>query len=198
MCSTPRPGGRPPPGGLPGDLRGRDLLLRPPPAGVLPRGRDLVHPRRPGRPLPRPAAAQPVRVLHLPRQLTGSAKRETQGTRMRLCPIPGVYEPCPGSKPTRLRRAPPELPVTAATGYLTTILPGLKLPPGSMAENNPSIMCTPGAEMSCSSHGACSVPTAWWCDNVPSESTNACCTADFTLSYWASGSTPSCRKANVK
>src|SRR3712207_2078099 len=72
-------------------------------------------------------------------------------------------------------------------GYLATILPGLKLRPGSIAANRPSIMCTPGAEMSCSSQAACSVPTAWWCDRVPSESTNACWTADFTRSYWANG-----------
>ena len=47
-----------------------------------------------------------------------------------------------------------------SSGYFGMILPGLRFRPGSMAVNNPSIMCTPGAEMSCSSHAACSVPTA--------------------------------------
>ena len=46
-------------------------------------------------------------------------------------------------------------------GYFAMILPGLKLLLGSIALNSPSIMCTPGAEMSCSNHAACSVPTAW-------------------------------------
>ncbi len=90
---------------------------------------------------------------------------------MRLCPIPGVYVPCPRSQTYRFGGAHAGNADASAAGgapsrrcrvepYWTTILPGLKLLPGSIAANSPSIMCTPGAEMSCSSHGACSVPTA--------------------------------------
>jgi hypothetical protein len=52
------------------------------------------------------------------------------------------------------------LSLSKGDNYFATILPGLKFRPGSIAVNSPSIMCTPGAEMSCSSHAACSVPTA--------------------------------------
>ena len=55
-------------------------------------------------------------------------------------------------RPGRARGRPP----WTLASYLATILPGLKLRPGSIAANSPSIMCTPGAEMSCSSQGACS------------------------------------------
>jgi hypothetical protein len=44
--------------------------------------------------------------------------------------------------------------------YFGMILPGVEIPTGSMAVNSPSIVWTPGAEMSCSSQAACSVPTA--------------------------------------
>ena len=75
-----------------------------------------------------------------------------------------------------------------------TILPGLRLPPGSTPSNRPRSIATPGAEMSCSSHAACSVPTAWWCDSVPPESTNACWIADLTTSYSSSGVAPARRR----
>jgi hypothetical protein len=39
------------------------------------------------------------------------------------------------------------------TGYFAMILPGLKF--RVIAVNRPSIMSTPGAEMSCSSQAAC-------------------------------------------
>ena len=69
-----------------------------------------------------------------------------------------------------------------------TIFPGLRFAPGSVPSNRALIIPTPGAEMSCSSHSACSVPTAWWCDSVPPLSTNACYIADFTTPYSSSPS----------
>src|SRR5690606_19399849 len=78
-----------------------------------------------------------------------------------------------------------------------TTLPGLKLSPGSTAENSPRMTATPSAEMSCSSHGECSTPTPWWCEIVPPLSTKACWMADFTTSYSASMSSPP-TKAKVK
>lgn len=42
-----------------------------------------------------------------------------------------------------------------------TIFPGFRCLPGSVPVNSALSITTPGAEMSCSSHCACSVPTAW-------------------------------------
>ena len=49
---------------------------------------------------------------------------------------------------------------TPATACGHTIFPGLRFAPGSVPSNSARNMPTPGAEMSCSSHAACSVPTA--------------------------------------
>jgi hypothetical protein len=46
-------------------------------------------------------------------------------------------------------------------GHAYAILPGFMFPPGSIPSNSDRIIATPGAEMSCSSQRACSVPTAW-------------------------------------
>jgi hypothetical protein len=53
--------------------------------------------------------------------------------------------------------------------------------------------------MSGSSQGACSVPTAWWCESVAPESMNDCWIASLTAPYSSSGSrVPEGFSANVK
>ena len=60
-------------------------------------------------------------------------------------------------------------------------------------------IATPVGEMSCSSHDACSVPTAWWWESVAPESTKVCWIADLTVSYYSSGSrSPDGLKPKVK
>src|SRR5829696_3695815 len=89
-------------------------------------------------------------------------------------------------------------PMRERAGTSTT-LPGLKFAPGSTPSNSARTIATPAAEMSCSSHCACSVPTAWWWESVAPLSTNACWTARLTTSYSSIGTRlPEGLMANVK
>ena len=78
-------------------------------------------------------------------------------------------------------------------------VPGFRLRPGSAEESRPTIRSTPASEMSCSIHGAWSVPTPWWWERVPPWSMKDCWIADFTTSYCSSSGVSSRGgKANVK
>ena len=101
----------------------------------------------------------------------------------------------PGSASVEV--TPPGYPTADRRGALSTahrvmILPGLRLRPGSTAVEQPVDHGHAGGRRCPGpASGECSVPTAWWCDSVPPWSTKLCWMADFTTSYWASGSSPS-------
>ena len=88
-----------------------------------------------------------------------SPGRAGPSARPRAARVAGALRAHGTSSASRLRSPMPGNTPGRVCGH--TIFPGLRFAPGSVPSNRALIIPTPGAEMSCSSHSACSVPTAW-------------------------------------